>query len=300
MCEIFVNDSNLSVFVGDMNCNPLINRNLCDVCDVFGLKNIIKEPTCFKADIPTLVDVFLTNKPRSFSGVINTDIGSSHFHNFIGVASKMFAPLFPKRKLVYRSMKHFCDDLFQNDLENVPFHVCNIFEDIDDIYWAQNNLFMSVLNEHAPLKVKCINKPQVPYMNSELRKAMNNRNMWRGKHFRNKKDKYARSMYVKWRNKVVKLRKISIKNYFDWRCNKKHFTRGTSTKRFVRFYQINLHPATVKSSSVIMEISYPIPHMLLIYLTCIIRLSLHIVAFPMGLTVLPLKMLYWNMHCMKA
>ena len=104
--------------------------------------------------------------------------------------------------------------------------MCNIFEDIDDIYWAQNNLFMSVLNEHAPLKVKCINKPQVPYMNSELRKAMNNRNMWRGKHFRNKKDKYARSMHVKWRNKVVKLRKISIQNYFDRRCNKKHNPRN--------------------------------------------------------------------------
>ena len=225
MCETFVNDSNLSIFFGDMNCNPLNNRDLCDVCDVFGLKNIIKDPTCFKADIPTLVDVFLTNKPRSFSGAINVDIGSSDFHNFIGVASKMFAPLFLKRKLVYRSMKHFCDKSFQNDLDKVPFHICNIFEDIDDIYWAQNMLFTSVLNEHASLKVKSINKPQVPYMNSELRKAMHNRNMWRGKHFRNKKDKYSRSMYVKWRNKVVKLRKISIQNYFDQRCNTKHNPR---------------------------------------------------------------------------
>ena len=193
-------------------------------CFWFEKYHIIKDPTCFKADVPTLVDVFLTKKPRSFSGVINTDIGSSDFHSFIGVASKMFAPLFPKRKLVYRSMKHFRVDLFQNELENVAFHVCNPFEDIDYIYWAQNNLFMSVLNEHAPLKVKCINKPQVPYMNSELRKAMHTRNMWRGKHFGNKKDKYARSMYVKWRNKV-KLRKISIKNHFDRRCNRKHNPR---------------------------------------------------------------------------
>ena len=187
-----------------MNCNPLNNRDLCDVCDVFGLKNIIKDPTCFKADIPTLVDVFLTNKPRSFSGAINVDIGSSDFHNFIGVASKMFTPPFLKRKVVYRSMKYFCDKSFQNDLDKMPFHICNIFEDIDDIYWAQNMLFTSVLTEHAHLKVKSINKTQVPYMNSELRKAMHNRNMWKGKHFRNKKDKYSRSMYVKWRNKVVK------------------------------------------------------------------------------------------------
>ena len=128
---------------------------------------------------------------------MNVDIGSSDFHNFIGVASKMFAPLFLKNKVVYRSMKHFCDKSFQNDLDKVPLHIFNIFEDVADIYWAQNMLFTSVLNEHAPLKVKSINKHQVPYMNSELHKAMHNRNMWRGKHFRNKKDKYSRSMYVK-------------------------------------------------------------------------------------------------------
>ena len=179
-------------------------------------------PYLFQSWHPHSSGRVLTNKPRSFSGVINVDIGSCDFHNFIGVASKMFAPVFVKRKVVYRSMKHFCDKSFQNDLDNVPFHVCNIFDDIDDICWAQNELFTSVLNEHAPLKVKCINKPQVPYINSELRKAMHSGNMWRGKNFRNKKDKYSRSMYVKWRNKVVRLRKISIQNYFDLRCNKKH------------------------------------------------------------------------------
>ena len=41
-----------------MNCNLLNNTDFCDVCDVFGLKNIIKYPTSFKSDIPTLVDVF--------------------------------------------------------------------------------------------------------------------------------------------------------------------------------------------------------------------------------------------------
>ena len=93
------------------------------------------------------------------------------------------------------------------------------------VFWSTTDgLVFS--NFHAPLKMKCINKPQVPYMNSELRKTMNNRSMWRGKHFRNKKDKYARSMYVKWRNKVVRLRKISIQNYFDRRCNKKTQPEG--------------------------------------------------------------------------
>ena len=64
-----------------------------------------------------------------------------------------------------------------------------------------------------------INKPQVPYMNSELRKAMHQRNMWRNKYFKKKGDRHLRQMYVKWRNKVTKLRKISIQRYFDQRCS---------------------------------------------------------------------------------
>ena len=80
-------------------------------------------------------------------------------------------------------------------------------------------MFLSVLNEHAPLKTKWIKKEQVPYMNSELRKAIHQRNMWRNKHFKNKRDKLARQNYVKWRNKVVKLKKSSIKTYFDRKCN---------------------------------------------------------------------------------
>ena len=80
-------------------------------------------------------------------------------------------------------------------------------------------MFPSVLNEHAPLKTKWIKKEQVPYMNSEFRKAIHQRNMWRNKHFKNKRDKLARQNYVKLRNKVVKLKKRSIQTYFDRKCN---------------------------------------------------------------------------------
>ena len=217
LCDEFVDDSNLTLLFGDMNCNLFNQSDLCDVCDVFNLTNLIKDPTCFKGDTPTLVDVFLTNKPRSFSGVINTDIGSSDFHNFIGVAYRMHAPSSVKRKVSYRSMKNFCESSFAIDMSHVPFHVCNVFDDVDDIYWAQNLLFTSVLNEHAPLKTRYISKPQVPYMNSELRKAMNQRNMWRSKYFKKKGDHHLRQMYVKWRNKVTKLRKISIQKIFRWK-----------------------------------------------------------------------------------
>ena len=64
-------------------------------------------------------------------------------------------------------------------------------------------------------------------MNGELRKAIHQRNMWRNKHFKNKRDTAARDKYVSCRNKVVKLMKSSINNHFrkqcEGPCNSKRF-----------------------------------------------------------------------------
>ena len=56
-------------------------------------------------------------------------------------------------------------------------------------------------------------------MNSELRKARNQRNMWRARHFKFRKNKTYRYKYVYWRNKVVSINRRSIREYFDKRCN---------------------------------------------------------------------------------
>ena len=69
----------------------------------------------------------------------------------------MFAPSYSKHKITYRSMKHFSDIAFQNDVGSIPFHVSNIFDDIDDVYWMHDKLFMSVLDKHAPVKTKTVN-----------------------------------------------------------------------------------------------------------------------------------------------
>ena len=205
ICENFAADDKLCIFMGDMNCNMLVKNELTDICDIYGLNNLIKDPTCFKSCNGTALDVILTNKPRCFSDTFNIDIGLSDFHNGIGVASKMYAPAIINRRVNYRCMRKFDDDSFAYDVSTIPFHICNIFEDVDDIYIAQQQLLMSVVNEHAPPKTKFVSGNQVPYMNSELH------NMWRGKHFRDRRNKKYRAMYVNLRNKVVKLHKQSIK-----------------------------------------------------------------------------------------
>ena len=55
-------------------------------------------------------------------------------------------------------------------------------------------------------------------MNSQLRKAIHQRNMWRNKHFKDKWDSIAWNKYVHYRHKVVKLTKSSVNAYFLKQC----------------------------------------------------------------------------------
>ena len=56
-------------------------------------------------------------------------------------------------------------------------------------------------------------------MNSTLRKAINQRNMWRSKHFKFRANQLFRINYVKWRNKVNTLNHKSIAQYFENKCS---------------------------------------------------------------------------------
>ena len=59
LCEAFIIDGTLCLFFGDMNCNLSCRNCLSDVCDVFGLTNLVKHHACFKShgiEFPSMVD----------------------------------------------------------------------------------------------------------------------------------------------------------------------------------------------------------------------------------------------------
>ena len=209
-----------SVFVmGDLNVNVLKNRHaLADFLDTYCMQNVVKGPTCFKnPDNPTLVDVILTDSWSRVHKCINVGNGISDFHNLICAASKMHVPQTCPRKICYRSYKHFCDTKFVEALTLAPFHVSEVFDNIDDKMWYHNKLLTDVVNVHAPMKKKVIKGNQLPYMNGELRKEINVKNM-----LRRKFNRYPTA--VNWenfrqkRNKVTSLKSQAVKKYFSERC----------------------------------------------------------------------------------
>ena len=104
-------------------------------CDIYGLTNLIKDPTSHKGPISTLLDVILVSYPKRYVGVLNEKFDISDHHNKISAATSWHAPFQKPKKIYYRSYKHFCENDCLNNIASAPFHVAHVFDDIDDIAW---------------------------------------------------------------------------------------------------------------------------------------------------------------------
>ena len=68
------------IIMCDFNVGPE-NTYIKSFCNNFDLKNLIKEPTCFKnPENPSCIDLILTNRSRSFQNSCNVETGLSDFH----------------------------------------------------------------------------------------------------------------------------------------------------------------------------------------------------------------------------
>ena len=85
------------------------------------------------------------------------------------------------RKIIYRSYKKFNDLQFIDNVISAPFHVANIFDDVDGASWFTSSLLNDIIDYHVPCQTKVVKCESVPYMNSVLRKALYKRNMARNK-----------------------------------------------------------------------------------------------------------------------
>ena len=116
--------------------------------------------------------------------------GFSDFNNLIAFCTKTQIPKTGNKYIQYRSYKkEFDEALFKHNVANAPYHVGNIFDDFDDIYWYNHMLIKYVMDDHTPLKRKRTVKNPVPFINSKLRNACHREAMYRNMCFRHGRTK---------------------------------------------------------------------------------------------------------------
>ena len=198
------------VLIGDFNSE--VNEFLMsEFCENFNLKNLVKEPTCFKNPInPSCIDLILTNRFRSFNSTLAIETGLSDCHKMVlTVLNTTYRKSRPKI-ISYRDYKQFCNTKFTTDLlSNFRNYDLNNIE-----YDVFETVFLQVLNGHAPIKFKYLRENDSPFMTKLLRKSIMLRSKLKNK-LNHDKTEVVMKNYTKQRNICTNLLRAAKRNYYD-------------------------------------------------------------------------------------
>ena len=197
------------IILGDLN-SEIDEESMEEFVNLYNLNSLIKVPTCFKSkENPSCIDLILTNKPHSFQHSTVLETGLSDFHLLTVTVLKTTFRKGPPKKVRYRDYKNYCPFEFQNELSfNLAGIDLNCITNDDYVF-----LVRSILDRHAPLKMKYLRANDQPFMTKELRKEHMKRTQLRNK-YRKEKNEVNEIAYKKQRNKCVNLLKKVKISYF--------------------------------------------------------------------------------------
>ena len=205
--DIYISKYDKFVLTGDFNSEDS-EPEMREFLERYGAKNIQHEKTCFKnIENPSCIDLFLTNSPMSFQNTTVLVNGLSDFHKMAITVFKVKLNKTKPKEVNYRDYKRFNGNLFKSDLKAALSNGCNTYEKFE-------NIFLSTLNLHAPLKKKIIRENHAPYMTKALRKAIMRRSQLQSKYYKTRNLTDYES-FKKQRNYVSKMYKKERKKFYS-------------------------------------------------------------------------------------
>ena len=147
----------------------------------FDLKNLIREPTCFKASNPRCIDLILTNRGKNFQQTTAVETSLSDFHKMVVTVLKAsFEKQWPN-VVSYRDYRNFRDDVFRQDLQT---KLANL--DLQRLtYTSFQDAYLRILDKHAPMKQRYIRANNIPFMNRTLHKVFTQRTRLQNRYNKN-------------------------------------------------------------------------------------------------------------------
>ena len=136
------------MLLGDLNIESS-ELVLNDFRNVYNLFSLIKEPTCFKNPYNlSCIDLFFTNRPRTFQNTVTIETGISDFHKMVITVMKVFYKKQKPKIIQYRSYKNFDNQVFQRELNSELLKIDLNNADLSEF----TEIFLSIFDKHAPKK----------------------------------------------------------------------------------------------------------------------------------------------------
>ena len=198
------------LLLGDFN-SEVDENEVQEFCETYNLSNLIKEPTCFKnMHNPSLIDLILTNRSKRFHNSTTIETGLSDHHKLTVTVMRSFFQKQVPITISYRDYKNF----------NLPLFRYNLLEKLSNVNFGKVNydtfeeIFVELLNLHAPIKQRYIRANNSPFMNKILSKAIMTRSRLRNKYMKNPNHE-NKSYYTKYRNYCTRLFRKEKKRYYN-------------------------------------------------------------------------------------
>ena len=200
------------ILLGDFNIDLLkrIPDSWESIMSLFGLHQIISQPTRTTPTSSTLLDHIYTNNVQMVSGVAVDDVCiSDHCPITCTLLSKIPKSKHKGHKVIqFRSFKHFDQNAFLYDLHRTDFTCVYNCNDANDALNSLYDTFIPIVDKHAPIRRKRVKHPTLPgWLSSEIMNAMRVRDNLK------KEGKFIE--YKQQRNKVTQLVRNAKKAYFQ-------------------------------------------------------------------------------------
>ena len=198
------------IFAGDFNAeeNELVLRRFLEL---YGLKHLVHEHTCFKSvNNPSCINLLLTNSSCSFQHTSVMSSGLSDFHELVFTVMKTIFPKAKPNKIFYRNYKNFNETIFKDDLKRYLYANTESSRNFSKFI----EMFLNVLDIHAPMKKKYIRANEVPYMTKPLRKAIMTRSRLVNK-FHKTKSLADKAVFKRQKNYCNRLYKRERKKFYN-------------------------------------------------------------------------------------
>ena len=212
--------------LGDLNCNMLDGSNnhnsstLTNIPDIYGLSQLISEPTRITPTSRALTDLCITSSPEkvSSSGVIHLAISD---HSLVFMTLKICY----ERTGIHRTIESRSSTTTTSSTMLHNSHGIEFFSETNpEMMWdIWKKLFMEVVDKHAPVQSKRVSNKHSPWITHELIRKIHKRNYMK-KIAIQENNTSAWVRYKQARNEAKNAIKSAKKHYFthNLKLNKKN------------------------------------------------------------------------------
>ena len=197
------------ILTGDLNCDlPLpvlqtFSRRLMDILELFQMKQVIADPTRITSNTASLLGIFATNRSDKVkeSSVIHLGISD---HSLVYVCLKVSVPRDKPKIFESRNLKNYNINHFNSHISHLLRNSSWDHKDPTHLWVQFKNIFTYVFDLHAPLKTRKVRSTYAPWLTTEIRCEMNQRDYLKKRAVKSNSKRLHRDYQLK-RNEVKKV-----------------------------------------------------------------------------------------------